>query len=91
MAGLIYDTCEEGYEYSKLYWNLRRLYFYIENDACRLVGYGMRCRKGLPVSNCIAESAVNLVRKRVVNARAYRKVATPYLYATNSPDLQSSP
>jgi hypothetical protein len=50
-----------GYEYSTLYWNLRRLYFYIENNAHTLVNYGMRYHKGLPISSSIAESAVNLV------------------------------
>ncbi|GJH18454.1 hypothetical protein CBA19CS22_17950 [Caballeronia novacaledonica] len=41
--------------------DLRRLYFYIENNAGTLVNYGMRYRKGLPISSSIAESAVNLV------------------------------
>ena len=52
---------KEGYEYSTLYWNLRRLYFYIENNEGTLVNYGMRYYKGLPISSSIAESAVNLV------------------------------
>ena len=52
---------KEGYEHSTLYWNLRRLYFYIENNAGTLVNYGMRYYKGLPISSSIAESAVNLV------------------------------
>src|ERR1700709_1607973 len=51
---------KERYEHSTLYWNLRRLYFYIENNAGTLVNYGMRYHKGLPISS-IAESAVNLV------------------------------
>jgi len=51
----------EGYERSTLYWNLRRLYFYIEHNAGTLVNYGMRYPKGLPISSSIAESAVNLV------------------------------
>ena len=42
-----------------MYWNLRRLYFYIENNAGMLVNYGMRYYKGLPISSSIAESAVN--------------------------------
>ena len=50
-----------GYEHSTLYWNLRRLYFYIENNAGMLVSYGMRYYKGLPISSSIAESALNLV------------------------------
>ena len=51
----------EGYEHSTLYWNLRRLYFYIECNAGTLVNYGMRYNKGLRISSSIAESAVNLV------------------------------
>ncbi|KAA0999953.1 hypothetical protein FVF58_40810 [Paraburkholderia panacisoli] len=51
----------KGYERSTLYWNLRRLYFYIESNAGTLVNYGMRHHKGLPISSSIAESAVNLV------------------------------
>jgi hypothetical protein len=51
----------EGYEYSTLYWNLRRMYFYIENNAGTLVNYGTRYRKGLPISSSIADSAVNQV------------------------------
>lgn len=41
--------------------NLRRLYFYFENNAGTLVNYGARHRKGLPISSGIADSAVNLV------------------------------
>src|SRR5471030_1441171 len=44
-----------------LYWNLRRLYFYIENNAGTLVSYGMRFHHGPQISSSIAESAVNLV------------------------------
>ena len=51
---------KEGYEHSTLFWNLRRLYFYIEHNAGTLVNYGMRYNKGLPIGS-IAESAVNLV------------------------------
>ena len=51
---------QEGYEHSWLYWNLRRLYFYTENNASTLVNYGMRYHKGLPISS-VAEFAVNLV------------------------------
>lgn len=51
----------DGYEDSTLYWNLRRLYFYIENNAGTLVNYRARYHKGLPISSSIAESAVNLV------------------------------
>ena len=52
---------KEGYEHSTLFWNLRRLYVYIENNAGSLVNYGMRHNKGQPISSSIAESAVNLV------------------------------
>src|SRR5471032_791993 len=52
---------KEGYEHSTLFWNLRRLYFYIEHNAGTLVNYGTRYHKGLPISSSIAESAVNLV------------------------------
>ena len=51
----------QGYEFSTLWWNLRRLYFYIDNNAGTLVNYGARYRKGLPISSSIAESAVNQV------------------------------
>ena len=51
----------QGYEGSTLWWNLRRLYFYIDNNAGTLVNYGARYRKGLPISSSIAESAVNQV------------------------------
>ena len=51
----------QGYECSTLWWNLRRLYFYIDNNAGTLVNYCARYRKGLPISSSIAESAVNQV------------------------------
>ena len=51
----------QGYECSTLWWTLRRLYFYIENNAGTLANYGARYRKGLPISSSIAESAVNQV------------------------------
>jgi len=44
-----------------VWWNLRRLYFYIDNNAGTLVNYGARYRKGFPISSSIAESAVNQV------------------------------
>ena len=50
----------KSYEDSTLHWNLRRLYFYVENNAATLVNYGARYRKGMPISSSIAESAVNL-------------------------------
>ena len=52
---------KDGYEYSTLWWNLLRLYCYIENKADTLVNYGARYHKGLPISSSIAESAVNQV------------------------------
>jgi hypothetical protein len=51
----------QGYESSTLWWNLRRLHFYIDNNAGTLVNYSARYRKGLPISSSIAESAVNQV------------------------------
>jgi hypothetical protein len=50
-----------GHEDSTLWWNLRRLYYYIDNNESTLVNYGARYRKGLPISSSIAESAVNLL------------------------------
>jgi len=50
-----------GHEDSTLWWNLRRLNCYIENNASTMVNYGARYRKGLPISSSIAESAVNLL------------------------------
>ena len=52
---------KQGHEFSTLWWNLRRLSCYIENNAGTLVNYGACHRKGLPISSSIAESAVNLV------------------------------
>ena len=64
---------KEGYEHSTLYWNLRHLYFYIENNAGTLVNYGMRYHKGLPISSSIAESAVNqVVSYRMAKKRQMR-------------------
>jgi hypothetical protein len=51
----------KGYECSTLWWNLRRLCRYIDNNAGTLVNYGARYRNGLPISSSIAESAVNQV------------------------------
>ena len=51
----------KDYEFSTLWWNLRRLSFYVDNNAGTLVNYGARYRKGLPISSSIAESAVNQV------------------------------
>ena len=63
----------QGYECSTLWWNLRRLYFYIDNNAGTLVNYGARYRKGLPISSSIAESAVNqVVSKRMVRKQQMR-------------------
>ncbi|WP_089163694.1 ISKra4 family transposase [Caballeronia sordidicola] len=52
---------KESYEHSTLFWNLRRLYFYIENNADTLVNDGVRYHKGQPIGSSIAQSAVNLV------------------------------
>jgi hypothetical protein len=41
----------KGYELSTLWWNLRRLYCYIDNNTGTLVNYGARYRKGLPISS----------------------------------------
>jgi hypothetical protein len=35
-----------GYEGSTLWWNLRRLYFYIDNNVGTLVNYGARSARG---------------------------------------------
>jgi hypothetical protein len=51
----------QGYESSTVWWNLRRLHCYIENNARALVNYGGRYRMGLPISSSIPESAVNQV------------------------------
>jgi len=53
--------------------NLRRLYFYIENNAGTIANYGARYRKGLPISSSIAESAVNqVVSHRMVKKQQMR-------------------
>jgi hypothetical protein len=52
---------KQGYKSSTLWWNLRRLYFYIDNNAGMLVNYSARYRTGLSISSSIAESAVNQV------------------------------
>lgn len=48
----------EGYEFSTLWWNLNTVSGYLRNNAHTLVDYGVRHRKGPPISS-IAESAVN--------------------------------
>ncbi|AET95097.1 hypothetical protein BYI23_D015870 (plasmid) [Burkholderia sp. YI23] len=78
---------KEGYEYSTLYGNLRRLYLYIENNAGTLVNYGMRYHKGLPISSSIAESAVNLV----INHRmAKKRLKSSAMCCSDSPARQRS-
>ena len=63
----------KGYEYSTLWWNLRRLYCYIDNNAGTLVNYGARYHKGLPISSSIAESAANqVVSHRMANKQQMR-------------------
>ena len=54
-------VAQEGFEHSTLYWNLRHLYFYIENNADMLANNCMRDQKGLPISSSIAESAMSPV------------------------------
>lgn len=51
----------EGYEFKTLWWNLNTVSSYLRNNACTLVNYSARHRKGLPISSSIAESAVNQV------------------------------
>jgi hypothetical protein len=64
--------CREGYEGSRLWWNLRALSYYIDNNTHTLVNYGARYRKWLPISS-IAESAVNLVvSQRMAKKRQMR-------------------
>lgn len=44
-----------------LWRNLRETYWYLESNNKDLVNYGWRYRRGMPISNRIAESAVNEV------------------------------
>jgi hypothetical protein len=46
---------------SRLAWNVRIVRRYLEMNRHYLVNYGVRYRKGLPISSGIAESAVNQV------------------------------
>ncbi|WP_139142966.1 ISKra4 family transposase [Janthinobacterium sp. HH100] len=65
--------CRDGYEFSRLWWNLRTVSCYIRNNTDSLVNYGARYRKGLPISSSIAESAVNLVvSQRMAKKRQMR-------------------
>ncbi len=59
-----------GYEDSTLWGNLRRHYFYLENNAGTLVNYASCYRKRLPISISFTESAVNLV---VINRMAKKQ------------------
>jgi len=51
----------DSYEDSTLWSNVRRLYFYLDNNAGTLANYGARQGKGLPIASGIAQSAVNQV------------------------------
>ena len=63
----------QGDESSTLWWTLRRLCCYIDNNAGSLVNYGARYRKGLPISSSIAESEVNqVVGHRMAKERQMR-------------------
>ena len=57
------------YEFSTLWWNLRKVSGYLRSHAGYLVNYGRRHHKGLPISSGIAESAVN----QVVSMRTAKK------------------
>jgi hypothetical protein len=63
----------EDAAYRALWWNLRGAYWYLESNAQYLVSYGWRYRRGMPISNSIAESAVNeLVSLRCAKKRPMR-------------------
>ncbi|WP_176133870.1 hypothetical protein [Paraburkholderia hospita] len=63
----------EGYEFKTLWWNLNTVSSYLRNKAHTLVNYGVRHRKGLPISSSIAESAVNQsVNHRMAKKRQMR-------------------
>ncbi len=49
----------EGYETKTPWWNLNTVSSYLRNNARTLINYLARNRKGMPISNSIAESAVN--------------------------------
>ena len=54
-------------------WNLNNVSSYLKKNACTLVNYGARHRKGLPISSSIAESAVNqAVSYRMAKQRQMR-------------------
>jgi hypothetical protein len=57
------------YEFSTLWWNLRKVSGYLRSHAGYLANYGRRHHKGLPISSGIAESAVS----QVVNMRMAKK------------------
>jgi hypothetical protein len=63
----------EGYEFKTLWWNLNTISSYLKNNAHTLVNYGVRHRRGLPISSSIAESAVNqVVSYRMAKKRQMR-------------------
>ena len=61
------------YEFSTLWWNLRKTASYLESNTRYVVKYAQRHYKGLPVSSAIAESAVNeVVSYRMAKKRQMR-------------------
>lgn len=52
-----------------LWWNLRGTYWYLDSNRQYLFNYGLRYRRGMPISSSIAESAVN----EVVSLRCAKK------------------
>jgi hypothetical protein len=61
------------YEFSTLWWNLRKVSGYLRSHVGYLVNYGRRHHKGLPISSGIAESAVNqVVSMRMAKKRQMR-------------------
>jgi hypothetical protein len=67
-------------ERSTLWWSVCRAYAYVESNVGLLVNYGARYRKGLPIANSIAESAVN----QVVSGRMAKKQT----HTRESPELR---
>jgi len=62
----------QGYEGSTLWWNLRRLYFYFENNAGTLVNYGSRYRKGLPIAAALPSAVNQVVSHRMAKKQQMR-------------------
>lgn len=66
----------EGYEFKTRWWNLNTVSSYLRNSARTLINYFARNRKGMPVSNSIAESAVN----QAVTCRMPKKREMPWTH-----------